>query len=119
MKKVSLFLLIFGLSAWPTLAGAQTTLTNPLGKTDVRLIIAQVMKGALSFAGSVALLMFLYGGILWLTSMGDSKRIQRGKDIFIWSTAGIIMIASSYILVTAIFNAVLTGSASAINLNNQ
>jgi hypothetical protein len=83
------------------------------------LIIAQVMKGALSFAGSVALLMFLYGGILWLTSMGDSKRIQRGKDIFIWSTAGIIMIASSYILVTAIFNAVLTGSASAINLNNQ
>jgi hypothetical protein len=76
------------------------------------LIIAQVMKGALSFAGSVALLMFLYGGILWLTSMGDSKRIQRGKDIFIWSTAGIIMIASSYILVTAIFNAVLTGSAS-------
>jgi hypothetical protein len=44
--------------------------------------------------------------------MGDSKRIQRGKDIFIWSTAGIIMIASSYILVTAIFNAVLTGSAS-------
>ncbi len=112
MKKLSLFLLVFALGAFPSLVGAQTTLTNPLGQTDIRLIIAQIMQGALSFSGSVALLMFLYGGILWLTSMGDPKRIQRGKDIFIWSTLGIIMIASSYMLVTAIFNAVLTGSAS-------
>ena len=112
MKKLYLFLVAFGLSAFPHLAKATVTLTNPLGQTDVRLIIAKIMQGVLSFSGSIALLMFMYGGILWLTSMGDSKRVQKGKDIFIWSTLGIVLIASSYVIVTAIFNAILTGTAS-------
>lgn len=112
MKKLITLASILWLSAWPVLASAQTTLTNPLGETDVRLIIAKIIQGVLSFSGSVALLMFLYGGILWLTAMGKTERIQKGKDIFIWSTLGIIVIASAYVLVNAIFSAILTGSAS-------
>ncbi len=111
MKKLYLYLVAFSLLASPNLAKATVTLTNPLGQTDVRLIIARIIQGVLSFSGSVALLMFVYGGILWLTSLGDSKRVQRGKDIFIWASLGIIVIASSYIVVNAIFNAILTGTA--------
>lgn len=101
-----------GLSLIPAMAFAQTQLTNPLGQTDVRLIISNVIKGVLGFSGSLALLAFVYGGFLWITSMGESKRIQKGKDIFVWATLGIIMISSAYVIVNAIFQAVLTGSPS-------
>lgn len=85
---------------------------NPLGESDVRLIIARVIQGALSVSGTLALMMLIYGGILWLTDMGTGKQIQKGKDIFIWSTLGIIVIASAYVVTTAIFNAIGTGSVT-------
>ena len=105
------FLLITGaLIFLPQISKAQVTITNPLGESDPRLIIARVIQGALSISGSIALLMFVYGGVLWLTSMGVSGQVEKGKNILIWATLGIIVIASAYVAVTAIFNALITGS---------
>ena len=94
----------------PYIAQAQVTLTNPLGENDVRVIIGTVISGALSVAGTLALLMFVYGGILWLTDMGKGDQVKKGKDILVWATLGIILIAGAYVLTDAIFSAVLTGS---------
>lgn len=98
----------------PFIAKAQDAIEiiNPLGTSDVRLIIGRVIQGALSVSGTLALLMFVYGGILWLTDMGTGKHVQKGKDIFLWSTLGIIVIASAYVVVTAIFNAIGTGDVT-------
>lgn len=113
MKKYLLtFVGSIGILLMPVMAFAQTQLTNPLGATDVRAIIANVIKGVLGFTGSLALLAFVYGGFLWITALGESKRIQKGTDIFVWATLGIIMISSAYVIVNAIFQAVLTGSPS-------
>lgn len=96
----------------PYIAKAQVTLTNPLGSEDVRVIVGTVIKGALSVSGTLALLMFVYGGILWLTDMGRGDHVKKGKDILVWSTLGIILIASAYVLTDAIFNALIYGSVS-------
>lgn len=111
-KRLFTLAISVGCSLIPAMAFAQTQLTNPLGQTDVRVIISNIIKGVLGFSGSLALLAFVYGGFLWITSMGESKRIQKGKDIFVWATLGIIMISSAYVIVNAIFQAVLTGSPS-------
>ncbi|MBU4314972.1 hypothetical protein KJ673_01045 [Patescibacteria group bacterium] len=97
-------------TAIPLWVSAQVVIDNPLGQSDVRVIIGRVIQGALSVSGTLALLMVVYGGILWLTDMGTGKQIQKGKDILIWATLGIILIAGAYVITTAIFNAVLTGS---------
>jgi len=109
-----IFLTALALYALPAFALAQSTvtLTNPLGESDPRVIIARVIQGALSISGSLALLMFVYGGILWLTSMGKSEQVDQGRKILIWATLGIIVIAGAYVAVTAIFNAITTGSVS-------
>ncbi len=96
----------------PYVAFAQVTIVNPLGESDVRVIVGQVIQGALSVAGTLALLMVVYGGILWLTDMGKGEQVKKGKDILIWATLGILLIAGAYVLTTAIFNAVLTGSVT-------
>ncbi len=81
------------------------TLINPLGETDVRVLFGRVISAALSVVGSFALLMVVYGGILWMTSRGDTKMVQKGKDTLIWAVLGLVIIFSSY----AIVNAILTG----------
>ena len=87
-------------------------LTNPLGETDPRLIIANLITAILSISGSLALLMFVYGGFLWMSSAGNPNQIDRGKKILLWATLGVVIIASAFAIVTALFTGLATGSVS-------
>jgi fumarate reductase subunit D len=89
----------------------EVTLINPLNTTDPRAIIANIIQAILSIIGSLALLMFVYGGFLWITSFGESKRIERGKNIVVWAVAGLALIASAYVVVNAVMLGLTTGSA--------
>jgi len=74
-------------------------------------LIGNLIKTALGVVGSIALAMFVYGGILWMTgstsvSGGATKKdILKAKSILVWSTLGIIMILSSYIIVNFVMQA--------------
>ncbi len=82
-------------------AGGTTaeSLPNPLGTTDIPALIGNVIKAMLGISGSLALLMFVYGGILWLSSGGNEKRVEKGKQVLTWATIGLGIIFTSYILV--------------------
>lgn len=97
----------------PSSALAQTTIVNPLGTTDVRLIIARIIQGVISITGALVLATVLYGGILWMTSMGNPAQVTKGKQVLIWSILGFAVIASAYVITNAVINAILTGSVSA------
>jgi hypothetical protein len=113
MKQVFTFVLTSA-ALWFPMAARAVTLDNPLGESDPRLLIGRIILGALSISGSVALFMFVYGGMLWLTSMGRSEPIEKGRKILLWSVAGIVVIAGAFVMTTALFNAVTTGSVSGI-----
>jgi hypothetical protein len=111
VKNLSLALLILGLAALPGLTFA-VDLINPLGEgvTDPRLIIANIIQAVLSIVGSLALLMFVYGGVLWITSFGEEKRISKGKTIIVWAVLGLALIASAYVIVNAVMNGLTQGN---------
>lgn len=100
----------------PTLVHAEdstvVTLYNPLGEDDVRVIIGRVIKGILGIIGSLAFLMFIYGGLMWMTSAGNADRVKKGQTILIWTVLGLGVIFSSYAAVNAILNAITTGTVS-------
>jgi len=75
------------------------TLPNPLGVTDINAFIAQLITFVLSLVGSVSLLLFVYGGITWMTSMGNATQVKKGRDIVIWAIIGLLVVFTSYILV--------------------
>lgn len=113
------FLLVFSFAmpiAAPALAqeSSSTTVTlyNPLGEEDARVIVGRVIKGVLSVIGSLALLMFMYGGVLWLTSGGNPEMVKKGKEILIWTTLGIVVIFASYAIVNALLFAITTGNVN-------
>ena len=88
-----------------------TSLPNPLidsnGKsiTSVPQLINTIIVGILGLVGAVALLMFVYGGVLWMTSLGNDQRVTKGKETLTWATIGLVIIFASYAILTTIFNA--------------
>jgi len=85
--------------------GATVNLENPLGEgmTDPAAFIGKILQTVLGLTGILAFVMFIYGGLLWMTAMGNSDRVEKGKNIFIWATLGLIVVFSAYAIVRFIF----------------
>jgi len=83
----------------------------PGGKCDPAKLIGGIIKAALGIVGSIALLMFLYGGFLWLTSAGNEQKITKGKSVLVWAVIGLAVIFMSYAAVNFVIGA-LTGSST-------
>lgn len=88
-------------------AGSNTTLTNPIGINDPNLFIGKLINSALGVVGSIALVMFIYGGFRWLTSAGSKDGVTAGKETIIWATFGLVIIFTSYAIVNFILKDVL------------
>ncbi len=78
-------------------------LSNPLTTGDPRVFIGQLIKGILGLSGSIALLMFVYGGVVYLTAQGENERIQRAKSTLTWATVGLVIIFGSYAFLNYLF----------------
>ncbi len=92
-------------TATPAQLSGRVTLPNPLGTTSPEELIGRVIKALLSIVGSLALLMFIYGGILWLTAGGSSEGVKKGQEIIKWSVAGILLIFTAYIILRYVLGA--------------
>ncbi|OGH62289.1 MAG: hypothetical protein A2848_01070 [Candidatus Magasanikbacteria bacterium RIFCSPHIGHO2_01_FULL_50_8] len=84
-------------------------LINPLqnsvnSEAPVQSLSAIFINALFGVAGSVALAMFVWGGMLWLTSAGNEKQVDQGKQIIKWTTLGIILMFAAYTLVSFLFS---------------
>lgn len=82
-------------------------LCNPLGNINTpQLFISKVIQGVLGVVGSIALIMFVYGGFTWMMASGNQEAIRKGKDILVWATIGLIVIFSAYAITNFIFKGI-------------
>jgi len=84
----------------------------PGAARDISLenVITNVINWGLGVAGTVAVLMFVVGGFLYVTASGDEKRIERGKSVVRSSITGIIIILLAAIIVNTINYALFRGA---------
>lgn len=81
---------------------------NPFGtNTDVRKIVGDVIRYVLGIIGTIALVIFFYGGIQWMTSLGEEARITKGRETMVWAGLGMIVIFASYTIVNFILSRLL------------
>ncbi len=77
--------------------GAATTQTCGLPElVQVGINLARII---LALSGSLALLMFIYGGFTWLTATGSSERVDKGRKILIGAVIGLIIIFGAVTIV--------------------
>jgi hypothetical protein len=89
---------------------ATVCLDNPLGK-DVAAISPQILLGriisyVMGIIGSLALVMFIYGGATWMLSGGNQERVTKGKNIITWAALGLAIIFTAYALVKFVISAI-------------
>ena len=79
---------------------------SPVSTTlSVSTVIGNTIKVLLGIVGSIAFIMFIYGGMYMLTSHGNPEMVKKGKEVLIWAIIGLIVIFGSYVLV----NFIVTG----------
>lgn len=98
------------LCALPALA--QYSLPNPLGTSDPQELVANIISVFLGLVGLLALVIFIYGGVLLMTSGGSEERVKKGRNAIFWAVIGLVLIFASYGIVQAIFGALQGQQAS-------
>ena len=82
----------------------QVCLDNPLGTNITpQIFIGKIIRAILGIVGSLALVMFIYGGFNIMTAAGTAEKVEKGKQILVWATIGLIVIFTSYALVKFVF----------------
>ncbi len=79
---------------------------NRLGTTSPQVLIGRLIRIAMGIIGSVSLVMFVAGGIMWMTSRGNSERTALATKTLVWSSLGLVVILASYAIVSFLFQAV-------------
>jgi len=90
--------------------GDEPVLKNPLGDRELSEIIGGIIQYLLGFVGILALVMFIYGGITWMTSAGAPEKIKKGRDTLVWAVLGLAFVFFSYAILNFVIEALLAGS---------
>ncbi|MBI4992566.1 MAG: hypothetical protein HZC26_00275 [Candidatus Magasanikbacteria bacterium] len=67
-----------------------------LGETDVRFTTARIISAALGLLGTVALVLVLYAGFMWMTAGGDDEKAGSAKKILYAAVIGLVIILAAY-----------------------
>lgn len=88
--------------------GATVSLTSQVGLVDplnlytnpspvFELYGGRLLKFLLGGLGGLTVLMFVYGGLLWLLAAGNEERISQSKRVLLYAVIGLVVVLSSYI----------------------
>ncbi len=70
----------------------------------IRIFIV-ASKIILGFTGSLALLAFIYGGVIFLISAGSSERVTQAKQIILGAVIGLVIVFTSFMIIQFVFTA--------------
>ena len=78
-----------------------SVIQEPLGlpSTDIRTIIANIIRIALGLLGIVVLVLMIYAGFLWMTAGGNEEQIEKAKKILKNAVIGLAIILMAYAIV--------------------
>ncbi|OGH90666.1 MAG: hypothetical protein A2507_01895 [Candidatus Magasanikbacteria bacterium RIFOXYD12_FULL_33_17] len=77
---------------------------NKLNVNNVQSLLGNFIKLLLGILGTLALVMIMYGGFLFMTANGNADNKKKAVGIFVWSTLGIVIIFSSYAVVNFVLD---------------
>lgn len=90
-----------------------------LAKTDIRIVIANIIRIALGLLGTVAVVIILYGGFVWMTAGGNEENVATAKKILVNGVIGLVIIILAFSIASFVLNSLresmgLDGSGPAI-----
>lgn len=84
-------------------SGITTTGVNNGGTTDFTSLIHGIVNLLLFIVGVAAVIMLIIGGLLYVVSSGDSKRVETAKNTILYAVIGIVVALAAGAIVNWIF----------------
>jgi hypothetical protein len=82
------------------------------GTGDFKSLLLSIINYFLGFLGVLAVLMVVYGGVLYIIASGDPQKADKGKKIIMYAIIGIVIILLSFALINTVLGAALGGTSS-------
>ncbi len=73
---------------------------------------SKIIQPIFGLVGLAFFCLAVYSGVMWMTAQGDSKKIDKAKDILVSATVGLVIVVASYVLTNAILSAITSGSVT-------
>ncbi len=67
-----------------------------LGNYDVRITVARIINVVLGLLGTIALVIIIYAGFLWMTAGGSEDKSEKARGILFAAVIGLAIILSAY-----------------------
>ena len=83
----------------PACSAGDATYCGNYEINDFIVLAIKVSKWILGMVGSLALVMFIYGGVLFLVSGGGSEKISQAKKILVAAVIGLIIVFTSFLII--------------------
>ncbi|MFA5947879.1 MAG: REJ domain-containing protein, partial [Candidatus Gracilibacteria bacterium] len=84
------------------------------GEGNLKNFILIVVNYALGFLGLMAVLMIIYGGVLYVTSAGNDDQTGTAKKVITYAAVGLLIVMGSFAFVNTIISSVV-GEDTTIN----
>jgi hypothetical protein len=81
------------------------SLPLPLSNISVAGVIGRLINALLGIVGALALLIFVWGGLSWMTAAGDSGKVDKAKKTLTWGALGLLAIFASYTILNLVIQA--------------
>ncbi len=65
-------------------------------------LVTTAVNYVVGFLGFVAVVVFIYAGVLWVISLGNPEQIEKSKTMMTYAAMGLVIIIFSYTIVTFI-----------------
>ncbi len=75
--------------------------------TDIRIIVARLIRIVISLLGIVLVALIIYAGILYMLARGDKDKVQDAWKIIRNAIIGLAIVLASYVITTFVLNALL------------
>lgn len=107
----ALFFVVVPVVAQTDVTGLEPLTATGLVTTDIRVVIANIIRVFLGLLGVIALILVLYGGFVWMTAAGNEEKIATAKKLLMNAAIGLAIILSAYSITVFIMSRFLDAGA--------
>lgn len=79
---------------------------NPMDIGRPTDLLSRGINALLAFMGSIALVLYIFAGFLWMSAAGNAEKVNKAQKIMIWTTLGAVAMGGSYMIVRTILERV-------------
>ncbi len=79
---------------------------NPMNIGAPSDLLSRGINVLIAFMGSIAIVLYIYAGFIWMSASGNSEKVAKAKSILVWTTLGVLAMGGSYMVVRTILERV-------------